>query len=186
MGLSIGQTEASVAAVRPENLAQPNRRGTAPSSEGRADAAGESGTLGQPQQAAEERVLSTAGAALRTLEDNFQSVRRLVPSISELNEETRAELAAATRARAEVALRRAEQLEALEEGGAPQPAQEGQQNGAPVARVESVRPEPSPQVRNFETDEPPAPPTASSVERPEAAQGPAPEAFTPSRIDVLV
>ena len=186
MGLSIGQTAASVVAVRPANLVQPNRRGTAPSSEGRADAAGESGTIGQPQRPAEERVLSVAGAALRTLDDNFQAARRLIPSVRELNEEARAELAAATRARAEVALQRAEQVAVLEEGGAPQPAEEVQQNGAPAARVESVRPEPSPQVRNFETDEPPAPPAASFAERPEAAQGPSPEAFTPSRIDVLV
>jgi hypothetical protein len=163
MGLSIGQTAASVAAATPVNLASANRRST--SSED--DAAGR---LGRPQGPEQERVLSVAGAALRTLDTNFEAARTIVPSLGELRENSRVE-------RAVEAQQRAEDAVATEEAT---PEAE-----VPAGRIESVRPEASPQVRNFAVDDS-VTAAVSLTDRPEGAAGPAPQASTPSRIDVLI
>jgi hypothetical protein len=110
---------------------------------------------------------------LRTLDTNFEAARTIVPSLGELREDSRAEQAVEAQQRAELA--------AADQEATPEAE-------VPTGRVESVRPEASPQVRNFAVDNS-VTAAVSLTERPEGAEGAeshAPQAFTPSRIDVLV
>ncbi|MBI2421787.1 MAG: hypothetical protein HYV27_03075 [Candidatus Hydrogenedentes bacterium] len=172
MGLPIGQSVASFSAARAAEFAQASRKAVVDT------AVSESNRLTGRNPEAEaarqsERTTSPQGLALRTLSINLEEARQLVPTLEEVQaraREARTERPAADGQEGN-ALRR-ETRESQEEVRAP---------------LESVRPDPSPQVRRFEENDGENRDAAADRNAPEdSADAPPEERSAPARIDIRV
>lgn len=171
MGLDIGTSVRVIASVAPASLYRPDR--AAVSGDNRAE---EAGRLVRPPEDPPvragfgENTLSPSSAALEALDTNLEVAGDLVPTVQELRERARVNQAA--------------RPGAIESGAA--------RNQGDVRRLESVRPEPNVNARNFIADralEPVSAPAASEVAEEAGETGTDQDDTTrppaPARLDVF-
>jgi len=174
MGINIGAVARAVSALPPASRPDRTPVRTDPQAEARTD------IVQRPEEPEitagfGENTLSPSAAALETLDSNLEVAQRIVPTVQELRERARVSQAA-----------RPDTIEARVAA----PAQD-------VRRLETVRPEPSPAVRNFVSnpepvagrppvETPPVEDTANESVPPQTFDSDTPPEPAPGRFDIRV